>query len=110
MSMCYLLDGEMPPARKNGKRLPCERLYAEKEELQAENAHLQESVQNAEYEESVAWDMVHSSERRNDKLRELVKAAWRCIHTGIGCSDCRLTAGGCTLKTAMRELGIEADE
>ena len=43
----------------------------------------------------------------NAKLRELVRAAWRCIHTGASCSDCRLIAGGCTLQTAMRELGIE---
>ena len=45
--------------------------------------------------------------RNNAKLRELVRAAWRCIHTGASCSDCRLIAGGCTLQTAMRELGIE---
>ena len=43
----------------------------------------------------------------NQNLRDLVKAAWRCIHMGIGCSDCRLIAGGCTLQTAMRELGVE---
>lgn len=43
----------------------------------------------------------------NAKLRELARAAWRCIHTGTSCSDCRLIAGGCTLQTAMRELGIE---
>lgn len=43
----------------------------------------------------------------NAKLRELVKAAWRCIHSGATCSDCRLIAGGCTLQTAMRELGVE---
>ena len=45
----------------------------------------------------------------NAKLRELVRAAWRCIHTGASCSDCRLIAGGCTLQTAMCELGIEVD-
>lgn len=44
-----------------------------------------------------------------DRLRELVRAAWRCIHTGASCSDCRLIAGGCTLQTAMRELGIEVE-
>lgn len=44
----------------------------------------------------------------NAKLRELVRTAWRCIHTGASCSDCRLIAGGCTLQTAMRELGVEA--
>ena len=45
--------------------------------------------------------------RKNAKQRELIKAAWRCIHTGLSCSDCRLIAGGCTLQSAMRELGIE---
>lgn len=46
----------------------------------------------------------------NDNLRELVRAAWRCIHTGASCYDCRLIAGGCTLQTAMRELGVEVNE
>lgn len=43
----------------------------------------------------------------NAKLRELVCAAWRCIHTGPSCYDCCLIAGGCTLQSAMRELGVE---
>lgn len=46
----------------------------------------------------------------NDKLREALRAAWKCVHAGISCSDCRLIAGGCTLQTAMQELGIEVDE
>ena len=45
----------------------------------------------------------------NAKLRELARAAWKCIHTGASCSDCRLIAGGCTLQTAMRELGVEVE-
>lgn len=53
----------------------------------------------------------HRVERKllteNAKLRELARAAWRCIHTGASCSDCRLIAGGCTLQMAMRELGVE---
>ena len=53
---------------------------------------------------------VHRERGEADRLRELVRAAWRCIHTGASCSDCRLVAGGCTLQTAMRELGIEVDE
>jgi len=48
----------------------------------------------------------HESEQ-TEKLRELVRAAWRCIHTGASCSDCRLVAGGCTLQSAMRELGVD---
>ena len=44
----------------------------------------------------------------NAKLRELAQAAWKCAHSGLSCSDCRTIAGGCTLKTAMRELGVDA--
>lgn len=45
----------------------------------------------------------------NAKLRELVRMAWKCAHSGLSCSDCRMVAGGCTLQSAMRELGVEAD-
>ena len=45
----------------------------------------------------------------NDRLRELVLAAWKCIHSGVTCSGCRTIAGGCTLQTAMHDLGIEVD-
>lgn len=47
-------------------------------------------------------------ESENAKLRELVRAAWKCVHVGLSCSDCRLIAGGCTLQSAMRELGVDA--
>ena len=50
---------------------------------------------------------VETIEDQNAKLRELVRAAWKCVHAGLSCSDCRLTAGGCTLQSAMRELGVE---
>lgn len=46
----------------------------------------------------------------NKKLREALRAAWKCAHAGISCSDCRLIAGGCTLQSAMRELRIEVPE
>ena len=46
-------------------------------------------------------------EVENGKLREALCSAWKCAHAGISCSDCRLIAGGCTLQTAMQELGIE---
>lgn len=42
----------------------------------------------------------------NKQLRELVRLAWECTHTGVSCDDCRLTFGGCTLRSAMRELGV----
>ena len=43
----------------------------------------------------------------NDRLRELVKAAYRCIRANVSCEECRLVCSGCTLQTAMRELGVE---
>lgn len=52
-------------------------------------------------------DYVGKLESENAELRELVKAAWKCIYSGLCCSDCRIIAGGCTLKTAMRELGVD---
>lgn len=53
---------------------------------------------------------VAKTDAENAKLRELVKSAWRCIHVGASCSDCRLIAGGCTLQSAMLELGEEVSE
>lgn len=73
--------------------------------LEVENARLREELE--------AVGMAAYSYGRGDlktenaKLRELARAAWKCIHTGASCSDCRLIAGGCTLQTAMRELGVE---
>jgi hypothetical protein len=43
----------------------------------------------------------------NDKLRELAKAAWGCVNRRVSCDACRMTCGGCTLQSTMRELGIE---
>lgn len=47
---------------------------------------------------------------QNAKLRELVRAAWGCIHSGLSCSDCRMIAGGCTLQSTMHELRVGVDE
>ena len=53
-------------------------------------------------------ESLHAREKaENAKLRKLLRAAWKCIHTGASCSDCRMIVGGCTLQSAMRELGIE---
>ena len=46
-------------------------------------------------------------EAENAKLRELVKAAWGCVNRHVSCDECRMSCGGCTLQSAMRELGIE---
>jgi len=58
------------------------------------------------------WEDAHKRaielEKQNAKLRELVSIAWKCIHSGLSCSDCRLVAGGCTLQSAMRELEVDA--
>lgn len=62
-------------------------------------------------ERIAALERLYARAKAEDaELRELVKAAWRCIHSGVTCSDCRLIAGGCTLQSAMRELGIEVNE
>lgn len=65
-------------------------------------------------DECVRADASHKELRglqvENERLCELVRAAWKCIHTGASCSDCRLIAGGCTLQSAMRELGVEVHE
>lgn len=45
----------------------------------------------------------------NAKLRELAKAAWGCVNRHVSCVECRVACGGCTLQSAMRELGIEVD-
>lgn len=43
----------------------------------------------------------------NAKLQELAKAAWGCVNRHVSCDECRMVCGGCTLQSAMRELGIE---
>ena len=84
------------------------------EPVEAENAKLREQIVQlqADWESERDYaNQMEAKEKRavaeNDKLRELIRAAWRCIHTGPDCYDCRLIAGGCTLQSAMRELGIE---
>lgn len=68
-------------------------------EMQAENAKLREQLQDAEHEESVAWDRVRSTERRNDELRKLL-ADFR---------DAMWSGGEWTepFDKRMRELGVE---
>ncbi len=53
---------------------------------------------------------IDALDKENAKLRELLRAAWKCIHSGPSCFDCRVVAGGCTLESAMRELGVEVYE
>lgn len=53
--------------------------------------------------------MVHRERAENAKLRELLRAAYNCTNAGPSCLECRMVAGGCTLLSAMRELGVEVD-
>ena len=62
-------------------RIEAERLCDENDELKAENV----------------------------KLRELAKTAWGCVNRHVSCYECRIVCCGCTLQSAMRELGIEVD-
>lgn len=71
-------------------------------------AYQAENVDHADEDAELEWEcLIAELQDERDRLRELVRAAWKCIHSGLSCSDCRLIAGGCTLQTAMRELGIE---
>jgi hypothetical protein len=87
----------------------------EVDRLETENAKLRQELEqwerltaNIELPEYPTTQFAPKDlERENAKLRELVRAAWKCIHSGLSCSDCRLIAGGCTLQTAMRELGVD---
>ncbi len=45
----------------------------------------------------------------NRRLRWLCKSAFECVKYGQ-CEECRITFGGCTLRTAMRDLGVEVVE
>lgn len=49
-------------------------------------------------------------EDENAKLRELTKAAWGCVNRHVSCDECRMVCCGCTLQSAMHELGIEVEE
>ena len=57
---------------------------------------------------SRSWRYVREDESENAKLRELVRAAYNCTNAGPSCLECRIVAGGCTLLSAMRELGVDA--
>ena len=78
------------------------------DQLKDENAKLREQLDDAEHNRTRNAREYARMCHENDKLRELVRAAWECIRMGVSCSDCRLTFGGCTLQTAMRELGVDA--
>jgi len=55
-------------------------------------------------------DIVDDMQAENAKLRELAKAAWGCVNRHVSCDECRMVCCGCTLQSAMRELGIEVED
>jgi len=106
MSICYLLDGVTPPARQNGKSLPCERLQAENDKLCEENQHIG----------LIAYELGRTSlAQENAKLRELchelATLADQACHVIPSCRKCpMLGAETCDLTSAfqrMHELGVD---
>lgn len=56
------------------------------------------------------WELRDDLQRanaENAKLRELAKAAWGCVNRHVSCDECRVSCGGCTLQSAMHEVGVE---
>lgn len=79
-------------------------------ELGAENSNLRESLEFANNECEKDSIEFLNLQAENAKMRELVRAAYNCTNAGPSCLECRIVAGGCTLLSAMRELGVEVDE
>ena len=94
-------------------------------ELRDDLQRANEAVQDAEHDESRAWDRVRKAEAESEKLRELVRDMYACIShaneadwfyferdkTGCGMS-CTVNGEECgllLLTDRMRELGIEVD-
>ena len=69
-------------------------------EVKSENASLIGAVQGL-------GELCDKYKAENAKLRDIAKAAWGCVNRRVSCDACRMTCGGCTLQSAMRELGIE---
>ena len=102
----------------------CDEVDSRFDALQAENERLRKKINalkahGIEIADAVAggYEIYDTNQREvdrleveNGKLREALRAAWKCAHAGISCSDCRLIAGGCTLQSAMQELGIEVSK
>ena len=73
-----------------------------RDDLQQANA----AVQDAEHDESVAWDRVRKAEAENAKLRELVKAMRPFLYC-MPFASCNTLAAN--VRKRMRELGLEVD-
>lgn len=73
------------------------------EQLESENASLRGAVQGL-------GRLCDQYKAENNRLRELAKAAWGCVNRHVSCDACRMTCGGCTLQSAMRDLEIEVKD
>lgn len=83
-------------------------------DLRDENAKLRERVAELDelLPENGRWfsaEIVEAYVAEIAKLRELAKAAWGCVKRQVSCDECRMVCCGCTLQSAMHELGIEVN-
>lgn len=92
-----------------------------RDDLQRANA----AVQDAEHDESMAWDRVRKAEAENAKLRELVRDLHKALFT-LDIDHCQacprdningpctkfMVCGSdeCSIEEDMRELGIEVED
>ena len=84
-------------------------LAKENAKLKAENDRLREVVSDGEENARLILHESRVLQAENAKLRELLKAAYKCTNAGPSCLECRIVAGGCTLLSAMRDLGVEVE-
>ena len=78
-----------------------------RDDLQRANA----AVQDAEHDESMAWDRVRKAEAENAKLRELVRIAVKHCDSGT-CDGCPILGEdeSCPYSDMARELGVEVKD
>lgn len=76
-----------------------------RDDLQQANA----AVQDAEHDESMAWDRVRKAEAENAKLRELVEDMLSCIEIRAAFHRPPTEEMYETFAKQARELGIEVD-
>ena len=89
-----------------------------RDDLQRANSNLQD----AEHDESVAWDRVRKAERESAKLRELAVLNWEWAHNACCKDTCKLSDKYCgdgidqdcnyerRIYDLMQELGIEVPQ
>ena len=83
-----------------------------KKKLRHKQEYLDAAIKRRDYLQeqlSLCRSKLKSLESENAKLRGLAKAAWGCVNRRVSCDECRMVCCGCTLQSAMRELGIEVD-